>query len=101
VPVPECHKTSNVRSAVLDPANKLGQVMRNRFGKDKNAKQKHAKSSTHRKRCEDAMRLLKTLRVVMLVHVSTLLIQASFAGIMIGGDHRGVVLHEFTAKVLV
>jgi hypothetical protein len=75
--------------------------MRNRFGKDKNAKQKHAKSSTHRKRFEDAMRLLKTLRVVMLVHVSTLLIQASFAGIMIGGDHRGVLLHEFTAKVLV
>lgn len=47
------------------------------------------------------MRLLKTLRIILLVHVSILLIQALFAGIMIGGDHRGAILHEFTARVLV
>lgn len=47
------------------------------------------------------MQLMKTLRVVMLVHVATLLIQASFAGIMIGGDHRGLILHELTARILV
>jgi hypothetical protein len=45
--------------------------------------------------------LLKSLRVVILVHLLTLLIQASFAGIMIGGDHRGLILHEFTARALV
>ncbi len=47
------------------------------------------------------MRLLRTLRAVLFLHVLTILIQAGFAGIMIGGDHRGVILHAFRARILV
>jgi hypothetical protein len=47
------------------------------------------------------MQLLRSLRVVLLVHLLTLLIQASFAGMLIGGDRHGAILHEFTAKILV
>lgn len=47
------------------------------------------------------MGLLKGLRIVMALHVSILLIQATFAGMMIGGNHQAHNLHELTAKVLV
>jgi hypothetical protein len=47
------------------------------------------------------MQLMKSLRAVIIVHALTLLIQASFAGIMLGGDARGAILHEFTARLLV
>jgi hypothetical protein len=47
------------------------------------------------------MELLKGLRIVMIAHVLTLLVQATFAGMMIGGNHHAASLHEFTAKILV
>jgi hypothetical protein len=47
------------------------------------------------------MRLLKGLRIVMIVHVLTILLQAAFAGMMIGGDRHAAYLHESTAKILV
>lgn len=47
------------------------------------------------------MGLLKGLRIIMAVHVSTLLIQAAFAGMMIGGNHQAQNWHELTAKILV
>jgi hypothetical protein len=47
------------------------------------------------------MQLLNSLRIVMIVHVLTLLLQATFAGMMIGGNHQAAHLHEFAAKILV
>ncbi|HEY1216948.1 MAG TPA: hypothetical protein VGE93_25265 [Bryobacteraceae bacterium] len=47
------------------------------------------------------MPLLNSLRIVMIVQVLTLLLQATFAGMMIGGNHQAANLHEFTAKILV
>ncbi|HTD96495.1 MAG TPA: hypothetical protein VK627_06180 [Edaphobacter sp.] len=49
--------------------------------------------------CE--MRLLKVLRVVLVLNVLIMLIQSAFAGRLIGGGYQALVLHEFTAKVLV
>jgi hypothetical protein len=46
------------------------------------------------------MPLLNGLRIVMIVQVLTLLLQATFAGMMIGGNHHAANLHEFTAKIL-
>jgi hypothetical protein len=47
------------------------------------------------------MRLLKILRIVLVLNVLIMLLQAAFAGRMIGGDDQSANLHEFTAKVLV
>ena len=47
------------------------------------------------------MQLLNSLRIVMVVQVLTLLLQATFAGMMIGGNHQAANLHELTAKILV
>ena len=47
------------------------------------------------------MRLLKILRIVLVLNVLIMLIQAAFAGRMLGGDDQAANLHEFTAKVLV
>jgi len=47
------------------------------------------------------MQLLKGLRIVMTVHVLTVLVQAAFAGMLIGGNHQAANLHELTAKILV
>jgi hypothetical protein len=47
------------------------------------------------------MRLLTMLRIVLVSNVLIMLIQAAFAGRMLGGDYQSVNLHEFTAKVLV
>jgi hypothetical protein len=41
------------------------------------------------------------LRIVLVSNVLTMLLQASFAGRMLGGDDRSANFHEFTAKVLV
>jgi hypothetical protein len=47
------------------------------------------------------MRLLKILRIVLVLNVLIMLIQAVFAGRMIAGDGQAVNFHELTAKVLV
>lgn len=47
------------------------------------------------------MLLLKTFRVALTLNVLTMLIQAAFAGRMLGGDGRALNLHEATAKILV
>ncbi|MCU1263471.1 MAG: hypothetical protein JWO80_6356 [Bryobacterales bacterium] len=47
------------------------------------------------------MLLLKTLRVALILNVLIMLIQAAFAGRMLGGDGQALKLHEATAKVLV
>ncbi len=47
------------------------------------------------------MRLLNGLRLVMLTHVVILLMQAAFAGMLLGGSRQGHVLHELTAKIIV
>jgi len=41
------------------------------------------------------------LRAILIVSVVTMLVQASFAGRMLGGDDRSADLHEQAAKVLV
>ena len=41
------------------------------------------------------------LRVLSLVNLLTMLVQAAFAGRMLGGDGLSASLHEFTAKILV
>src|SRR5690349_5238039 len=57
--------------------------------------------SSERRGSEHTMPLLNGLRIVMIVQVLTLLLQATFAGMMIGGNHQAANLHEFTAKILV
>src|SRR5437879_3632182 len=47
------------------------------------------------------MQLLQTFRVLVTLNVMTMVIQAGFAGRMIGGDHQSFSLHESTAKILV
>ena len=47
------------------------------------------------------MRLLKSLRLVLVVTVLAMLIQATFAGRLLGGDALALKLHEATAKILV
>jgi hypothetical protein len=47
------------------------------------------------------MLLLKSFRVVLTLTVLTMLIQAAFAGRIIGGNAQAVTLHEGTAKILV
>lgn len=41
------------------------------------------------------------LRVLGIVNLLTMLVQAAFAGRMLGGDGLSATLHEFTAKILV
>jgi hypothetical protein len=41
------------------------------------------------------------LRIVLILNVLTILLQALFAGRMLGGDDQSANLHEFTAKALV
>ncbi len=47
------------------------------------------------------MRLRMTLRGILVLNVLTMLLQALFAGRMLGGDDQSANFHEFTAKVLV
>jgi len=47
------------------------------------------------------MRLLLTLRSILILNVLAMLLQALFAGRMLGGDDQSANLHELTAKVLV
>jgi uncharacterized protein YueI len=47
------------------------------------------------------MRSLSMLKVVLILNVLTMLLQALFAGRMLGGDDQSANLHEFRAKVLV
>jgi hypothetical protein len=47
------------------------------------------------------MRLMKILRVVLILNVLTMLLQALFAGRMLGGDDQSANFHEFTARALV
>jgi hypothetical protein len=47
------------------------------------------------------MRLMTMLRIVLILNVLTMLLQALFAGRMLGGDDQSTNLHEFTAKALV
>lgn len=45
--------------------------------------------------------MLKVLRGGMAVQVATILVQATFAGMMIGGSRHAAPLHELTGKLLV
>ncbi len=45
--------------------------------------------------------MIKWLRILVVVNVVTMLMQAAFAGRMLGGDNQSAHLHELTAKVLV
>jgi hypothetical protein len=45
--------------------------------------------------------MIKSLRLLVVANVVTMLAQAAFAGRMLGGDYRSANLHELTAKVLV
>lgn len=45
--------------------------------------------------------MLKALRGVMVAQVAGILIQATFAGMMIGGSQQAEHLHELTGKILV
>jgi hypothetical protein len=47
------------------------------------------------------MRLMKILRIVLILNVLTMLLQASFAGRMLGGDDQSANFHESTARALV
>lgn len=47
------------------------------------------------------MGMVKALRGVMVAQVAAILIQATFAGMMIGGSQQAVHLHELTGKILV
>jgi hypothetical protein len=47
------------------------------------------------------MRLLRSLRVILVLNVLIMLVQAGFAGRMLSGDGWGAFLHENTAKALV
>jgi hypothetical protein len=47
------------------------------------------------------MHLLKTLRIVLVLNVFTMLLQAAFAGRMLTGERWAVHLHEVTARGLV
>jgi hypothetical protein len=47
------------------------------------------------------MQLLRNLRFALILNVLTMLLQAGFAGRMLGGDRWAVNLHETTAKCLV
>ncbi len=47
------------------------------------------------------MVMIKMLRAILIVSVITMLAQASFAGRMLGGDHRSADFHKLTAKMLV
>lgn len=45
--------------------------------------------------------MINGIRVLIVVNVIVMLVQAMWAGRMLGGDARSVELHELTAKVLV
>ena len=47
------------------------------------------------------MAMGRLLRLILVVSVITMVVQATFAGRMLGGDGRSLSLHELTAKVLV
>jgi hypothetical protein len=47
------------------------------------------------------MAAMKIMRIVLIGSVLTMLVQATFAGKMLGGDDQAANLHEMTAKVLV
>jgi hypothetical protein len=47
------------------------------------------------------MRLLTMLQSILILNVLAMLLQALFAGRMLGGDDQSANLHEITAKVLV
>jgi hypothetical protein len=47
------------------------------------------------------MKPITIFRGILLAHALLLLTQALFAGILIGGNGRGLVLHEFAARILV
>jgi hypothetical protein len=47
------------------------------------------------------MELITILKTIMLVQVFTVLLQATFAGVLIDGNAHGASLHELTARVLV
>jgi hypothetical protein len=47
------------------------------------------------------MRLMTMLRIVLILNVLTMLLQALFAGRMLAVDDQSANFHEFTAKALV
>src|SRR5260370_9155629 len=47
------------------------------------------------------MAAMKIMRIVLIGSVLTMLVQATFAGKMLGGDDQAAILHKITAKALV
>jgi hypothetical protein len=47
------------------------------------------------------MAAMKIMRIVLIGTVLTMLVQATFAGKMLGGDDQAANLHELTAKILI